>query len=136
MGVAGIGQGKGVAQVEVCQHQAYPSRCTTPADWEGSMRQHAGIGAESEQPALQIVIEIFDRGTPELSTELDDVPSPNPGEVVQDLKALAGAAAGNAESGCAQIFKHPAKINLRQAELAGAKVDAQSRRIESRVLSD
>ena len=49
-----------------------------------------------------------------------------PGEVVENLKALAGASARDAEAAGAQVFEHSAKVDLRQSELAGTGIERRS----------
>ena len=49
-------------------------------------------------------IEILDSGAAEFSTEFEGVFALQPGQVIEDLVSLAGAAAGNAESDGAEVL--------------------------------
>ena len=84
---------------------------------------------ELKDATLDVVVEVLDRSTPEFSAKLEGVLAAQPGQVVEDLVGLAGAAARNAESDGAQVF-NIGEIKFRQTKLAGAEVQADGCGIE------
>ena len=74
---------------------------------------------------LQVVVEAVDDGAAILAAELYGVASCDPGEVVEDLKGLTGAAARNAEGGGSEVIESAAEVDFWQAQLARAEIQVR-----------
>src|SRR5882724_3241305 len=102
-------------------------------------REPGRIGrVEGEQTALQVVIETVNHSSPVFAAELDGVAPAYPGEIIEDLKALAGAPARNTEAAGSKVLKNSPKINFGQSQLSRPQVEGRSRcaqacRVEVRI---
>ena len=107
--VAGISQGKNIANVEVCQpvdDAIIRKRRARPV-----ALRYAGIYVK--QSALQVIVEALHVVAVIFAAELDRVVPLNPGEIVQNLKRFAHPSAWHAEPGRAQILQVAVEINFR-----------------------
>ena len=84
---------------------------------------------ELKDATLDVVVEVLNRSAPEFTAKLEGVFAAQPGQVVEDLVGLTGAAAGNTEPDGAQVL-NIGEIKFRQTKLAGAEVQADGCGIE------
>ena len=133
MGVAGQGQHESVAQIEIGEGQGDRVVTALRGDRVPAVRQHTRIRTKGKNSALLIVVKIVDSGAPVLAAEFEGVAAVHPGEVVQDLVALAGSAARDAEPSRTQILNRNREIKLGQAKLSIAKIQAQAGGIKTSV---
>src|SRR5689334_16448791 len=125
MGIAGVNKDKSAAPVI-----GDPSKVKVRQSVDNGIRtQRSTCVSELKDPALQIVIKIFDRRAAEFSPEFPGVLAFQPREVVEDLKGLAGASARNTETDRSQIF-NSSEIKFGQTKLAGPEVQTNARRVE------
>src|ERR1019366_3739434 len=128
LGITGIGGGKGVADVVVCERD-----CSRTCALYGISRlsrtqgQATRARAEREEAPLKIVVEAVDGGTAVFAAELDGMTSLQPGEIIEDLETLAGAPAGDAERTGSEVLEGPAKVDFRQSEFARAQIEWNGR---------
>src|SRR5690242_9282852 len=126
MRVARIRQRERATEVKVRQHNRAGiltlHRITIRT---GTILENARIRTERNEPALQVVVEIQNRRSPELAAKLHRVSSVNPREVIENLVTLARPSTRNAERTRAKIFEHTAKVEFRQTQLASSKIQSE-----------
>ena len=69
--------------------------------------------SEGDEATFEVVVKVVDDGSAVFATQLEGVLSFQPGEVVENLEALADASARDAEGAGSEILEDSAEIKFR-----------------------